>query len=306
MKLGHWLFAASILSIAGCDTKTSATSPSSASATVSAIPSASAATATAQAFHYDLLLTVTEGSTTTKTALSVDASESVPGEVSFGKNVVIGGGNARSDVGTRIKAKVTMEGSVPRLAVEMSHSGLDPKGAVYKVSLNGAAATPLGNTTNVIDAGVEGRKVVLSATPSAALDLGAAAPSTSLSLDVAIAQTGATTKNTALSLAVTGDTPALAKTGESVPLGVGPDGGIGTPRQDTGSRVKTTARAHANGAVLEMDLEVSAAEGTSGPAVIRKLRMHGPVAVMFDKPTKIFTADDNGQRYEVTATAKKK
>jgi hypothetical protein len=252
------------------------------------------------------VLTVTEGATTAKTSLSVDASESAPGEVSFGKNVVIGPGSARSDVGTRIKAKVTMEGNAPRLAVEMNHSGLDAKGAVYKAAANGSAVTPLGAATNVIDTTVDGRKVVLSATPVAGAELGAASPTTTCALDVAIVQGGAATKNTTLSLALSGDAPAMAKTGESVPLSVGADGGIGTPRQDTGSRVKTTGRAHANGVVLDFDLELSAVESATGPVAMRKVHLHGPVVVPFEKATKIFSAEENGQRYDVTATAKKK
>lgn len=296
-----------------------ASSASTASAASAASPASSApAEAAAHAFHYDFALTITEGTTTQKTSFTLDVSDRMPGWASVAKNTPIGpaavaiadGGRpnfgiARADVGTSVKAKLTMEGDVPHLDLDANISSLDTKGAVHRSSNKVNANTPVGTSVTLFDKTEEGRKYVLTATATAAASLGAPAPSGAgaSQIDVVVTETGGggAPKTTPLTLALMADTPATANSIQTIPLSV-TDGGV-SPRQDTGTRVKATAHPRASGLDLEFDLEMTSGEPGPAAMTIRKLTARGPVPATYEKPTKAFVAEDDGRRYEVTLTA---
>jgi hypothetical protein len=232
----------------------------------------------------------------------VAASDGASGAVSLGKNVMIGGSN-RSDVGAKITWQVTMRGDTPVLdAVALINDVDVATGAVHRVIMKGAAPTPVGTSTVVVETTQDGKPYRLSATPTPAAALGAASPSGKHALDVAISHAGGggPVSKTQLNVVLDGDAPGVAKQHETVPLVVR-DGGVATPRQDVGSRVKVVGHPRANGLELDFDLELSAIEGTS-PFVVRKIIAHGPVFAPFDQSTTAFTAEEDGHRYEVTVT----
>jgi hypothetical protein len=250
------------------------------------------------------VLTAVEGKTTTRASFSLDLSDATPGSVWLGKNVSFAGGN-RADVGARVKGRLTMQGDVPRLDVDAEISALDSTGKIRKASNHGSAATPLGTATVILEATDGGIQFRLTATPTAGAPLEpktTEAATDSYVLDVAVAHTGpgAPATPTALTLKLAGDTPAIAKTGESVPLSAGDAGA--SARQDVGTRVKATG--HARGASLDvdLDLESSALETATPAARIRKIISRSAIIAPFDKPTTAFTAEDDGHHYTVTIT----
>jgi hypothetical protein len=306
----------------GCKPETDTTKPSpSAAVSSSASPVASLTAPTAQpspssssspsssgtaepkVFHYDLVIA---GPETIK--VSLDASDAATGSVSFGKNVVLGSGN-RSDVGSTIKGKVTMQGDIPVLDLDATIGSVDAAiNKVQKASLKGSAPTPLGQSTVVIDTTQDGKAYKITATPAAATAaaIGTPSPGGNFVVDVGVTYlTGsAPAKKTSLSFNMAAETPATAKQGESVPLVVA-DGGVAIPRQDTGTRVKAVAHPHTNGLALDFDLELSGTETATLGMSIRRITVRGPVLAAFDKPTTAFSADDNGHRYEVTVTPRR-
>lgn len=296
-----------VLLVAGSGACSTPSSPPAATLTVPPMPRAGStaepAGATAHAFHYDLVLAITDGATTTKTPFTLDVSDQAPGSASFAKNVVIGK-SARADVGATVKGKITMQADVPRLDVDAAISFADTAGTVHRAAAQGGAPTPPSVATTLLETTQDGRQLRLTATPTASAALGAESdgPPDAWTADVTIAQTrgGASVKTSTLSLSPAGDAPAVAKTLESVPLSVS-DGGV-SPRQDIGSRVKATGRRHANGVALDFDLELSAVEAGGSAVRIRKIHARGPLMAPWDRPTKAFSAEDEGHRYEVTIT----
>jgi len=256
-------------------------------------------------FHYDLVLWDAEGSPTTRTSFSLDVSEAAPGSVSLAKNVGIGGGN-RADVGTTVTGRLTIEGDTPRLEIDAIISSVDGAGRVVRVTAHGAAVTPLGVATVVIDTVQDGKAYHLSATPTARPALGAKETDFARAphaVDVKVTQTagGAPTKTAALTLAIAGDTPAVATTRETVPL-TSVSGRVAVARQDVGTRVKATAHPRAGGLDVDFDLELSAVEAGGAIALVRKIHAHGPLLVPFDQETTAFVGEEDGHRYEVTLT----
>jgi hypothetical protein len=67
------------------------------------------------------------------------------------------------------------------------------------------------------------------------------------------------------------------------------------------------ARGHARGDVLELlvEIEISALEQSAPAARIRKIVSRGPVNAPLERPTTAFTAEDEGQKYELTITPHK-
>lgn len=295
----------SFLATAACDR-----TPSPATSSTLVVPplasSARAEAPTRNTYRYDLQLAVTGGGATTASSFSVSVSETSPGSVSFARNA-LGAGGARYDVGVSVKARLTMSGAEPRLAVEAVISSLDASGKPFRTTVEGAAATPIDKTSAIIDAMEGGRHVILSATPAAPIDLGpststtTAGPTPTHALDVVLVEGPAAkpSKLTPLVLQLEGDAPAIAKKSESVPLTVS-DGGVATPRQDTGVRVKTSARPRSAGLELDFDFEASVVEA---PTSIRKMMLRGPFAVPFDKKTTLLVAEEDNHRYEVVVTA---
>jgi hypothetical protein len=307
-------YALLLLTASACSAPQAPPAPAAVSATPSATAAATpapavaspppAAAAAGRTVHYDLVLTAVEGKTTTRASFSLDLSDSTPGSVWLMKNVSFAGGN-RADVGAKVKGRLTMQGDVPRLDVDAEISALDSTGKIRKASNHGSAATPLGTATVILEATDGGVQLRLTATPTAGAPLEpktTEAATDSYVLDVAVAHTGpgAPATPTALTLKLAGDTPAIAKTGESVPLSAGDAGA--SARQDVGTRVKATG--HARGASLEvdLDLESSALETATPAARIRKIISHAAIVAPFDKSTTAFTAEEDGHRYTVTLT----
>lgn len=253
-------------------------------------------------YRYDLVLTF--GVPKTRILFSVAVSDTSPGSVSFAKNVVLRGSN-RADVGASVKAKVTMEGSTPKLDLETEISAVDANGRVVRASPHGAAVTPLGTTTVVLDTEEAGKEVRVTATPSiVAVD--AAKPRTAppWQLDVIVAEGPETspTKASPLLLTLVNDAPVVASKSDNVPLTT-TDAGA-SPRQSVGTRVKASARPHGGGLELDFDLELSAIENGAAGARVRKIRAHGPLLVPLDAPIVAFVGEEDGARYEVKLKAK--
>jgi hypothetical protein len=276
-------------------------SPSEPAPAAPSAPSAPAAiTAKVHAFHYDVVVTTTEGTAKSETKFSLDLADGKEGSASVAKNIIIGA-NARSDVGTKVKAKLTMEGEVPKLELDVAMSAVDAAGKVYRLTPKGAAATPLGKATTIIAADESGKHIELSATPSASTELGAEAKLAGAAAFDVTASAGAESK--ALSLSLAGDAPVVANQRETKPLVVGDGGAVVTPRQDTGTRVKVSAFApRADGIALDFDIEISAVEPATPAARIRKIMASGRAFVPYEKEAKLFTADEDGQRYSITGT----
>jgi len=285
-----------VLCLAGCD-KSSEPAPA-----VATTASAAVTASKAHAFHYDLALTITEGAATTKSSFSLDIAEGRPATARLGKNVMISE-HARSDLGSRLKGDLTMEGDVPKLDIDAEISALDSASKVFRVSQKGTAATPLGKATTVLEATDGGRHVVLTATPSAALDLGAEAKATgTAALDIVATHAGgAQPKTTSLSATITGDAPAVASKVETVPLQV-VDGGVASPRMDTGTRVKVIAESHSGGMALDFNIEMSDIEPGTPAARVRKITSTGRALVPWDQPTSLLTADEDANRYTIVVT----
>jgi hypothetical protein len=301
-------YALLLLTVGACNDPQASPTPVTATATATVPPiattAAPAAAAPGRAFHYDLELSTIEGKTTTRASFSLDLSDTTPASMTFAKNVALGGG-ARSDVGARVKGRLTMEGDAPRLDVDVEISALDSTGKIRKASNHGASVTPLGTATVILDQADNGLQFRLTATPTAGAPLEpktTESASDSYVLDVTVAHTGtgAPAAPTALQLKLSGDTPAIAKAGQSVPLTAGDAGA--TQRQDVGTRVKATG--HARGASLEVDLdfEASAIEPATPATRIRKITSRALLIAPFDKPTTALTAEEDGHRYTVTIT----
>lgn len=287
----------------GCD-KASEPAPVAPMTSATAGLAASAApTVVRRAFHYDFVLTITEGATKTNSRFSLELAEGKGGAVNLGKNVMLSS-NARSDMGSRLKANLTMEGDTPKLDVATEISGPDAVTKIFRASPKGAAATPLGKATTVIDATENGRHIELSATATAAADLGEDAKAAGgTALDITGTHTGGTEPKTVpLSLTINGDQPAVANKTESRPLQV-VDGGVGAPRQDTGTRVKVKgAEAHANGMAFDYEIEVSDVEPANPALRIRKITASGRANVPYDKPTSLLSAEEDAQQYGISVT----
>jgi hypothetical protein len=301
----------------GCKPEDSGASKTSPSATTStATPVASSAQpavltlpttgASAKVFHYDLAIT---GPTET-VKVTLDASDASTGSVSFGKNVMLGAGT-RSDVGSTVKGKVTMQaaGDIPVLDLDATIGSVDPAtNKVLKAALKGSAPTPLGQSTVVINTTQDGKTYKITATPSSLMGVVGSVepPGATYVVDVGVTYLAgnAPSKKTSLSFNMTAETPAVAKQSENVPLQV-VDGSVAVARQDTGTRVKAVAHPHTSGLELDFDLELSAAESAPLGVSIRKITSRGPVLAPFDKPTTAFSAEDNGNRYEVTITPRR-
>jgi hypothetical protein len=279
----------------------------SAPAAASAAPPPAPAAAQVRALHYDLVLSTVEGKTTKTASFSLDLSDATPGSVAFAKNVSLAGGS-RADVGAKVKGRLTMQGDAPRLDVDAEITALDSTGKIRKASTHGGSATPLGTGTVVLEQTDGGMQFRLTATPTAgapAEPKTAETASDTYVLDVAVAHTGpgAPATPTALTLKLAGDAPAMAKSGESVPLSVGDAGA--SARQDVGTRVKATG--HARGASLDVDFdfESSATETATPAARIRKITSRSAIIAPFDKPTTAFTGEEDGHRYTVTITPRR-
>jgi hypothetical protein len=271
---------------------------------VASTASAAVTASKARAFHYDLALTITEGSMTTKSAFALDVAEGHPATARLGKNVTIENTNNRSDVGSKVKGNLTMDGDVPKLDIDAEISALDSANKVFKLAQKGTAATPVGKATTVLDTTDGGRHVTLTATPTAAPEIGGEAKATgTATLDIVAAHAGgAQPKSTTLSAAITGDAPAVASKIDTAPLQV-VDGGVASPRLDTGTRVKVTVEGHSGGMALDFNVEMSDVEPSSTPAMrIRKITSSGRALVPWEQPTQLLTADEDANRYSVTVT----
>jgi hypothetical protein len=252
------------------------------------------------------VLARTEGATTTRASFSLDLSDATPGAVTIAKNVSVSP-TSRADVGAHVKARLSMQGTTPRLDVDVDISSADPTGKLRHATLQGAAPTPAGAATVLLDAKDNGAQVLLTATPSATITLeGAADPSSAAyDLDVVVAHTGpgAPAKPTALTLKLLGDAPAIARVGESVPLSVGDAGA--TARQDVGTRVKVTGHGRGTSLELDFDLETSAVEQSSPAMRSRKIISRGHLVAPFDRETVAFSGEDDGHRYVVKLTPRR-
>jgi hypothetical protein len=256
------------------------------------------------AFHYDLVLASTEGSATTTTSFSLDVSDAKPASVSFMKNVSIGAAN-RADLGVSVKGGVTLQGSEPRLEMEVAAALVDAAGKVQRTTGRGAAVTPIGATTVIFEASEGGKQLRLSAKASAAAPQGTAAvdgPNTTFVLDVALSHTGpgVPSKTSALTLKLVGDAPATASATENVALSAGDAGA--TARQDVGTRVKASGHSRGSNLAVDFDLEMSAIEAATPLVRIRKIVSRAQVVAPFDKATTVFSGEEDGHRYEVTVT----
>lgn len=179
------------------------------------------------------------------------------------------------------------------------------------MSARGAASTPLGASTVVIDSDDGGRKVLITATPKASSvatageEGRAPAPVTPpWRLDVVVVEGPATspTKISPLLLTLTNDAPVVTTRSEMVPLSSEPGA---TPRQSVGARVKASARPRGAGLEIDFDLEASAAEPSTAGVGVRRITAHGPVLAAFDTPVVAFVGEEDGARYEVRLTAKR-
>lgn len=302
--------------LTACETKAAPSAPTPALG-VPAMPASVARAAPADAagahfLRYDLVLAVSGGAgASTRSTFSVDVSDASPGSVTFAKNVVVSG-SSRADVGSNVKARVTMEGATPRLELEAEISGVDASGKIYRMSPRGAASTPLETPTVVIDSDEGGSKLRVTATPVATTAPSTretnkpAAPVTPpWTLDVVVVEgpTTSPTKISPLHLVLTNDAPVVVNKSESVPLSTAGSGA--SARQTVGSRVKASARPHGAGLEIDFDLEVSAVEPSTSGTRVRKIRAHGPVLATFDTPAIAFVGEDDGARYEVRVTAKR-
>jgi len=253
-------------------------------------------------YRYELVLTFGGGvAPKTRMLFSVGVSEASPGSASFAKNVGVRGSD-RADVGARVKAKITMEGSTPKLDLETEIYAVDLNGKALRLSPHGAAVTPLGTATVVLDTEEMGEEVRVTATPSiVAIDAGKPRSAPPWQLDVVVAEGPETspTKAVPLLLTLVNDAPVVASKSDNVPLIAG-----GAPRQSVGTRVKASARPHGAGLELDFDFELSAIENGTTGASIRKIRTHGPLLAPLDTPVVAFVGEEDGARYEVKLKAK--
>jgi hypothetical protein len=302
MRPVHASFVVALLVALGCDKGTEPARTAPAASTSASLSAPSVPAARGRVVHYDLALTISEGASKSESAFSLDVAEGRAATVSLAKNVVIAA-NARSDVGTKVKAHLTMEGVVPKLELEAQISGVDAAGKVFRATPKGAAVTPFGKATTDIDATDRGRKIELRATPGAGADLGPDAKAEGGAvLDIVASHAGAgEPKTTPLTLTLAGDTPVVASKIETTPLKV-VDGGVASPRQDTGTRVKAKGEARNGGMELDFDAELSDIEPSTPAARIRKITASGRAPVPYDKPTTLLTAEEDGQRYTITVT----
>ena len=308
--LAALLVAALIAALVACSTPASAPSgaPAAPSAAPLVVPPAGSAPATpapAHAFRYELVLTGTEGTTTTRSSFALDVSDEAPSSIRFGKNVRIGNTNNRSDVGMTLKSRLTYESGTPRLDVEANVGWIDAAGKGHHYKTEGGARTPPGDTATIFDATQEGRQLRLTATPKPLPSMGTAGEGPvkdAYIAEVALSHSeGITTaKASTLSLSLTGGAVAVAKTVDTIPLSVS-DAGV-MPRIDIGTRVKASAHPHGTGVVLDLDLEVS---GVEPNAETRKITLHGPFFAPLDSATTAFSAEEDGHRYVVTITLRR-
>lgn len=184
-------------------------------------------------------------------------------------------------------------------------------GGAGAVSARGAASTPLGASTVVIDSDDGGRKVLITATPKASSvatageEGRAPAPVTPpWRLDVVVVEGPATspTKISPLLLTLTNDAPVVTTRSEMVPLSSEPGA---TPRQSVGARVKASARPR--GAGLEIDFRP---RGERRRAIDRrrwgpKDHRARPRARGLRHTGGCFVGEEDGARYEVRLTAKR-
>ncbi len=79
----------------------------------------------------------------------------------------------------------------------------------------------------------------------------------------------------------------------------------GVPRADTGLKVHSRATTEGDSVLLEVRLEVSAAEPGSGPIAIRKFVSAGMVLLTPGKPSTVVTLDEAPKHYDLVVTATK-
>jgi hypothetical protein len=301
-KVGYALL---LLTTSACNESQATQTPVSATATVTPVASQAAPVVSARRLvHYDLVLTTTEGTATSRVAFSLDLSDASPGTVVLGKNVTFAG-NGRADVGTKVKGRLTMQGDAPRLEVDAEIAALDSTNKLRKVLGQGGSSTPLGTSTVLLDSTDNGIQFRLTGTPTMSAppeSKTAEPPSDTYVLEVTAVHTGqgAPATPTVLTLKLAGDTPAIAKAMESVSLVQGDAGA--SPRQDVGTRVKATGYARGGSLDLDLDLEWSAMESAVPATRVRKLTSRAAIAAPFDRPTTAFTAEEDGHRYTVTVT----
>jgi hypothetical protein len=298
--------------VSGCSGPPSASpgSPAASSAAplsipplASALPPSSAASA--HAFRYELVLSGTEGSTTTRSVFVLDVSEGAPASINFGKNVRMGSTHNRSDVGTILKPRLTFDSGTPRLDVEANVSWIDAAGKGHRLKTEGGAQTPPGTSAAIFDTVQDGRQLRLTATAKpVALGGGDGAEGSTPAKDGYVADVvlshsdGITTaKESNLKLSLAGEASANAQTSESLTLGDADAGPV--PHQTIGTRVKASARPRGAGVALDLYFEVS---GLEPNAVVRKIIVQGPLFAPLDKPTVAFTGEEDGHGYTVTVT----